>query len=61
MCTHDLWNLLNQLRKSDKMRCLPSVLSLFSIKFNKFNNTGVRMLDFIYQIISELFKIAFLA
>ena len=61
MSTHDLWNLLNQLRKSDKMRYLPSVLSLFSIKFNKFNNTGARMLDFIYQIISELFKIAFLA
>ena len=35
-----LLNLLNELRKSDKMRDLPSILSLFRNKFNKFNNTG---------------------
>ena len=33
-------NLLNKLRKSDKMKGLPSILSLFCNKLNKFNNTG---------------------
>ena len=36
-----LLNLLNQLGKSDKMNCLPNILSLFHNKFNKFNNTRV--------------------
>ena len=34
-----LLNLSNELRKSDKMRYLPSLLSLFGNEFNKFNNT----------------------
>ena len=38
-----LLNILNKLRKSDKMRGLPSILSLFRNEFNKFNDTGVRM------------------
>ena len=38
-------NLLNELRKRDKMRCLPSILSLFRNEFNKFNYTGARILD----------------
>ena len=42
-------NLLNELRKSDKMRGSPSILSLFRNKFNKFNDTGKRMLDSIYH------------
>ena len=33
-------NLLNKLRKSDKIEGLPSILSLFGNKLNKFNNTG---------------------
>ena len=33
-------NVLYQLRKRDKMRGLPSILSLFRDEFNKFNNTG---------------------
>ena len=37
---HDLLNLLNKLRKSDKMQGLPSILLLFRKKFNTFNNTG---------------------
>ena len=37
---HVLLNLLNEFRKSDKMRGLPSMLSLFRNEFNKFNNTG---------------------
>ena len=45
MSAHVLLNLLNKLGKSDKMWGFPSILSLFRIKFNKFNNTGARMLD----------------
>ena len=37
MSAHVLLNLLNKLRKRDKMRDLPSSLSLFCNKFNKFN------------------------
>ena len=40
MSAHVLLNLLNELRISDKVRGLPSILSLFCNKFNKFNNTG---------------------
>ena len=43
MSAHVLLNLLNELGKRDKMRGLPSILSLFRIKFNKFNNTRARM------------------
>ena len=44
-----LLNLLNELRKSDKMPGLPSILSLFPNKFNKFKYTGTSMLDSIYH------------
>ena len=49
MSAHVSLNLLKKLGKSDKMRGLPSILSLFHNQFNKFNNTGARMLDFIYH------------
>ena len=49
MSAHVLLNLLNKLRKRDKMRGLPSILSLFRNEFNKFNNTRARMLDSIYH------------
>ena len=39
MSARVLLNLLNELGKSDKIRGLPSISSLFHIKFNKFNNT----------------------
>ena len=39
MSAHVLLNLLNKLRKRDKMRSLPSILSLFRNEFNTFNNT----------------------
>ena len=39
MYAHVLLNLLNELRKRDKMQGSPSILSLFRNKFNKFNNT----------------------
>ena len=38
--------------KRDKMRGLPSILSLFRNDFNKFNNIRVRMLDHIYHMIN---------
>ena len=50
MSVHVLLNLLNELGKRDKMRGLPSILSLFCNKFNKFNNTRTRMLDYIYHM-----------
>ena len=40
MRAHVLSNLLNKLRKRDRMRGLPNILSLFRKEFNKFNNTG---------------------
>ena len=49
MSAHVLLNLLNELRKRDQMQGLLSIVSLFHNKFNKFNNTGARMLDFIYH------------
>ena len=54
MSAHVLLNLLNKLGKRDKMRGLPSILSLFRNEFNKFNNTGARMLDSIYHMTSRL-------
>ena len=36
MSAHVLLNFLNELRKRDTMRGLPSILSLFRNKFNKF-------------------------
>ena len=39
MSAHVLMNVLNELRKSDKMQGLSSILLLFRNEFNKFNNT----------------------
>ena len=60
MSAHVLLNLLHELRKSDKMQGLSSILSLFCNKFTKFNNTGARMLYSIYHRTSTLLKITFL-
>ena len=46
---HVLLNLLNEFWKTDKMRGLPSILSLFRNEFNKFNITRARMLDSFYH------------
>ena len=54
MSAHVLLNLLNMLGKRDKMRGLPSILSLFRYEFNKFNNTRARMLDPIYHMTNTL-------
>ena len=54
MSAHVLLNLLNELKKRDKMRGLPSIFISFRNKFNKFNNTRVRMLDSIYHMTLRL-------
>ena len=38
MSANVLFNLLNELRKSDKMQGLPSILLLLRNRFNKFKN-----------------------
>ena len=54
MNAHVLLNLLNELGKV--IKCSASILSLFRNEFNKFNNTGARMLHSIYHMTSELLK-----
>ena len=54
MSAHVLLNLLNESGKRDKMRGLPSILSLFPNECNKFNNTRARMLDSIYHMTNTL-------
>ena len=49
MSTHVLLN-LNMFGERDKILGFPSILSLSSNEFDKFNNTGARMLDSIYQM-----------
>ena len=50
MSAHVLLILLNELEKRDKMRGLPSILSLFCNEFNKFNNARAKMLDSIHHM-----------
>ena len=54
MSAHVLLNLFNEFGKRDKMRGLPSTLSLFRNEFNKFNDTRERMFDSIYQMTLRL-------
>ena len=56
MSAHVLLILLNKLRKRDKMRGVPSILSIFCNEFDKFNNTGARMLDSIYHMTLKVLK-----
>ena len=56
MSAHVLLNLLNKLEKRDKMRGLPSLLSLFRNELNKFNNIGARKLYSIYHMTLKLLK-----
>ena len=51
---HVLLYSLNKLGKRDKMRGLPSILSLFLNDFNKFKNTRARMLDSIFHMTNTL-------
>ena len=54
MSAHVLLILLDELKKRDKMRGLPSILSLFHNEFDKFNNTGARILDSVYHMTLRL-------
>ena len=54
MSAHVLLNLLNELRKSDKMRGSLSILSLFRTEFNKININVACISDSIYHITSKL-------
>ena len=56
MSAQVLLNLFNELRKSDRMLGLLSILSLFRNKLNKINYTGVRMQDSIYQRHTNYFE-----
>ena len=42
--------MFNEFWKSEKMRCLPNIVSLFRNEFIKFNNKGARTLDNIYHM-----------
>ena len=54
-----LLNLLKELGKRDKMRGLPSILSLFLNEFNKFNHTGATNVRFCLSY-DKYFEISFL-
>ena len=56
MSAHVLLNLLNMLRKRDKMRGWLSILSLFCNKFDKSNNIRVRILESIYHMTLRLLR-----
>ena len=60
MSVHVLLNLFSELGERDYMRGYPSILSLFRIEFNKFNNTRARMIDSIYHLTLRLLKVSFL-
>ena len=60
MSAHVLLNLLNELGKRDKMRGLPSILSLFRNELNKFNKNMITNVRF-YLSYDKYFEISFLA
>ena len=54
MSAHVLLNSLIEFRQRDKMRGLPSILSLLLHEFNNFDNTRARMLGSIYHMTLKL-------
>ena len=56
MSAHVLLNILNKLRKRDKMRGLPRILSLILNEYDKLNNTGAPMLESIYHMALKFIK-----
>ena len=50
----DLTRIIKRVFERDKMRGLSSILSLSRNSFNKFNDTGVQMLDSIYHMTLKL-------
>ena len=55
MSAHVLLILVNEFGKRDQMQGLLSVSSFFRDEFDKFNNTRVRVLDYIYHMTFRLF------
>ena len=51
-----LLNLFNELWKRDKMGGLLSILTIFRMELDKFNNAGARMLDSVYHMTFKLCK-----
>ena len=49
-----LLNLLNKVRKGDKIRGWPRIVSLFRNLFDKLNDVGAHMLDSIYHMALRL-------
>ena len=56
MSAYVLLNLLSVSGKRDKMRGFSSILSPFRNEFNKNNDTGARMLDYIYHMTLKIIK-----
>ena len=54
MSAHVLLKSIKRDGKRDKIRGLPSILSLFRNEFYKFNNTRARKLDSIYHMALRL-------
>ena len=54
MSANALLNLLHELGKKDKMRGLPSILSLFRNELHKFTITRAGILDSIYHMTLRL-------
>ena len=50
MSAHVLLNLLHELEEKISCEAVPSILSISSNEFNKFNNTGARLPDSIYHM-----------
>ena len=51
---HVFIEFINELGKRDKMRGLPSILSIFRNELNKFNNTRARILYSFYHMTLRL-------
>ena len=49
-----VFKLLNEFRIRDEMRGSPSILSLYRKAFDKFINTGTRIIDYIYHLTLKL-------
>ena len=50
MSAYVLLNLLNKFGKKIRCEAVPSILSVFPNKFNKFSNTGAQMQNSIYHM-----------
>ena len=61
LSAHVLLHLLSELGKEIKCEACQACLSLCQNVLNKYNDTGARMLDYIYDMTLKVIKITFLA